>query len=369
MRKKFLILISLFIFVCNCCVISTDALSASSAIVIEASTGKVIFSKNGEKRMKPASTTKILTALCALDYGNLEDIVKISQKAANEEGSSMYIEAGEKIKMENLIYGLMLNSGNDAAVAIAEHISGSEEEFSKLMNKKARECGVKNSNFENPNGLDSDKHYVTAYDLALITKKALENEKFRDIVKTRTKIVATESGVKKYLTNHNKMLAMYKDCIGVKTGFTKASGRTLVTAAEKNGVEIIAVTLNAPDDWNDHRNLLDIGFANAEEITVLTKGKTVGTAEVKNGISKKCSLVCKDGYKYIKIKNSNEKIDVKYSIGRVKAPVMKNEKIGKCYIYLNGKKIFETELLAAETIDGIKKENKFTDIFKRFFEL
>lgn len=344
-------------------------ISAQSAILIEQSTGTVIFSKNQDKQMKPASTTKILTAICALENGELSDVVTVSKKAADEEGSSMYIEAGEKITLEALVYGLMLNSGNDAAVAIAEHLSGDTIKFADLMNKKAKEIGVKNSNFVTPNGLDDENHYVTARDLAVITAYALNNPKFSEIVKTKTKIVLTENNVKKYLTNHNKMLSIYDGCIGVKTGFTKASGRTLVTAAEKNNIKLIAVTLNAPSDWNDHKLMLDYGFSKIEKISVLNNTDTVNKAYVKNGADRHVNLRCEYGYDEIVINDTNNKFEVKYNIRTLKAPVMKGEIAGKAIVLKNGEKVFETDLLAQEDIDKIIPKYSLWDIFKRFFEI
>jgi len=367
-RIFFLLIVSLFLNI-GVKAIDFSDISANSAVVMEQTTKSILFSKNSKAKMKPASTTKILTAICALEYGNIDDIVTVSVNAANQEGSSMYIEAGEKIKLESLIYGLMLNSGNDAAVAIAEHISGSEKKFSELMNKKAKEIGAKSCNFVTPNGLDDDNHFVTAEDLALITAYALKNEKFCEIVKTRTKLVTTEKNVKKYLTNHNKMLGLYNGCIGVKTGFTKASGRTLVTAAEKNGIKIIAVTLKAPNDWNDHKKLLDYGFSIVEEIELVSEGKILKKAEVKNGVKDYCELVCEKGYNDIKIKNNKDKFEVKYDIKRLKAPVIKNEVAGRVYVIKNGKRIFETKLLAAENVEKIYTEDSYWDIFKRFFEI
>lgn len=368
--KKILFFICLMLFVVfNVSAEGVTSLSAQSAVLIEQSTGRVLFDKNCEKRMKPASTTKILTAICALEYGNLDDIVTVSKNAACQEGSSMYLNEGEKIKLEDLIYGLMLNSGNDAAVAIAEYISKDTIKFSKLMNEKAVDIGAYNSNFVTPNGLDDENHYVTAKDLALITASALENEKFCEIVKTRNKVITTENGNKKYLTNHNKMLSLYNGCIGVKTGFTKASGRTLVTASDNNGIKLIAVTLNASDDWNDHKKLLDFGNSRVRKINILDKEKEVFDAVVKNGVKSGVKLKCENGYSDIEIDGNKDKFELKYNVKKLKAPVMKNEIAGSVEVYKNGEKVFKTNLRSLESVDKIKKEKTFWNVFKRFLEI
>ena len=218
------------------------AISAESAILIDADSGRVLFEKNAHTKRGIASTTKILTAIVVLENASSDEVVNVSYKAANTEGSSMYLKSGEKITVENLLYGLMLNSGNDAATALAEHTAGSVEEFAKLMNKKAKEIGMNSSSFANPHGLDNENHYSTAYDMAMLTKYAMENKTFKNIVGTKTKIAKNENGDYKYLTNHNKLLSIYEYCLGVKTGFTKKCGRCLVSFSEKNGVKLIAIT-------------------------------------------------------------------------------------------------------------------------------
>ncbi len=237
-------------------------ISATSAILIDASSEKVIFQKNAYERLPMASTTKIMTALIACESGKLKKTVKISPVASSTEGSSLWLKPGEKQKLGDLTYGLMLKSGNDAAVAIAEYIAGSVDAFSLLMNKRAKELGAKNTQFKNPSGLHEEGHYTTAYDLALITRKAMKNKYFSKIVSTKTKTIPNKSEKwDRALTNHNKMLWRYEGCNGVKTGYVKVSGRCLVTSAKRGKIKLICVTLNAPSDWNDHRILLDYGFS------------------------------------------------------------------------------------------------------------
>lgn len=235
---------------------------ARSAALIDVTSGRTLFSQRGDDRMKIASLTKIMTAIVAIEHGKLDEWVKVTAKAAGKEGSSIFLKAGEKMTLRNLLYGLMLRSGNDAAVAIAEHVGGSVEGFAYLMNKKAEEIGLENSRFMNPHGLDQEGHYSSANDLAKLTAYALHNPDFRSIVKTRVKTAPNPNASWDYKwINKNKMLSMYDGADGVKTGYTRQALRTLVSSATRNGQQLVAVTLNDRDDWADHRRLLDFGFA------------------------------------------------------------------------------------------------------------
>ena len=231
--------------------------SATSAILMDVESGRVLYEQNADAQMLIASTTKILTALVAIREGNLSDIVTVTQEAAATEGSSMYLEAGEKLTLETLLYGLLLCSGNDAAVAIADHIGGSQEGFAQMMNETAQEIGMENSSFANPNGLDHEQHYSTARDMALLACVAVENETLVRIASTRS---VTTGG--RTMTNHNKLLSYVDGCIGLKTGYTRAAGRTLVSCAERNGQRLVAVTLQDGNDWADHQK---IGRASCRE--------------------------------------------------------------------------------------------------------
>ena len=210
----------------------------------------MLYEQNADREMLIASTTKIMTALVAIREGTLTDSVRVSRAAAYTEGSSMYLKEGEELTLETLLYGLMLCSGNDAAVAIAEHISGSQAEFAKLMNQTAQELGMVHTSFANPNGLDAEGHYSTARDMARLACAALDNETLARIVSTRTAAIGGRT-----MTNHNKLLSYTSDCIGLKTGYTKAAGRTLVSCAERNGQRLVAVTLQDGNDWADHQAL------------------------------------------------------------------------------------------------------------------
>ena len=242
---------------------SAPSLSASAAVLIAAEDGSVLAQKNAHQRMGMASTTKILTALVALEHLSLDHTVRIPREAVGIEGSSVYLVEGEELTVKELLLALMLASANDAAIALAIATAQSVEKFVEKMNAYVQDMGLEDTHLTNPHGLFDKEHYTTALELALIAKKALENETLRAICSTYKATIrycGKEGG--RVLVNHNKMLKLYSGSIGLKTGFTKASGRCLVSAAERNGLTLIAVTLNAPDDWSDHASLLDYGFKN-----------------------------------------------------------------------------------------------------------
>ncbi len=239
------------------------SLSAKSAILVELESGLVLFEHNARETMGMASTTKIMTALTVLRLSPPDKVLSVSSEAVGTEGSSVYLTAGERLTVEQLLYALLLSSANDAAVALAIGTCGSMEGFADEMNKYAAELGAFNSHFVNPHGLYHEEHYTTAYDLALITMRALADPLLKKIFSTyKTTIPMCGEPDGRLLVNHNKMLTRYDGAIGVKTGFTKKTGRCLVSAARKDGMTLIAVTLSAPDDWRDHTSMLDYGFEN-----------------------------------------------------------------------------------------------------------
>ena len=244
-------------------------LSASSYILMDEVSGRVIIEQDCHKRMPMASTTKIMTALIALEKCDLDDQVKIDERSINIEGSSIYLQNNEIITIKDLLYGLMLRSGNDAAVAIANHVSDSEEEFVELMNEKAKALNAKKTNFTNPHGLSHDDHYSTAYDLALITREAFKYDIFEEI--SATKSYTANRDKNEYFLNKNKTLWEYDGGDGVKIGYTSAAGRCLVSSAKRDGMRLIAVALDAPDWFNDNYKLLDLGFDNYKTYTIYSK--------------------------------------------------------------------------------------------------
>ena len=258
--------------------VKADAVSARSCCVLDAVSGRVLFEKEADRRSLIASTTKIMTAVVVLEHCPLHMKYEIPPQAAGIEGSSIYLQAGEVLTVEDLLYGMMLHSGNDAAVALALACSDDLKEFVDLMNLQAQKLGLKHTHFDNPNGLDGDTHYSTAYDLALLTRYALKNGDFVRIVSTKTKTIGCRC-----LTNHNKLLWMVDGAMGVKTGFTKAAGRILVSAAEQKGRRLIAVTIRDGNDWADHRALYDYGFSCYEEREAVRQGETVGAVSMLDG--------------------------------------------------------------------------------------
>ncbi|MFF2482116.1 D-alanyl-D-alanine carboxypeptidase family protein [Paenibacillus sp. NPDC058071] len=250
--------------------------NANASSLIDVKSGRLLYSEDGDKRLRIASLTKIMTAIVAIEHGNLSDVVKTSTRAARKEGSSIFLELGEEMTLLNMLYGLMLRSGNDAATAIAEHVGGSEEGFVVLMNEKAAYLGLSNSQFKNPHGLDEEGHYSSSNDLAKLAAYALKNPVFADIVKTKLKQVPNPHEKWQYSwKNKNKMLTMYEGADGVKTGYTKLSFRCLVSSATRNGQQLAAVTINDGDDWADHRSMLDWGFNNYPLVEIANKGQEV----------------------------------------------------------------------------------------------
>lgn len=352
---------------------SAIGVSAKSAILMEQESGRVLYSKNEHKQMRIASITKIMTAILAIESGKLDDIVTVSKNAAGKEGSSLYLKLGEKIRLEDLVYGLMLRSGNDAAVAIAEHVGGSEEGFVYLMNEKARELGMQRTVFSNPHGLDDhEEHYSTAYDMALLTQYAMKNEKFREISGTKRYKAKREGGENSYSYwgNKNRLLTqLYKYSTGGKTGYTKRAKRTLVSTASKDGLDLICVTLNAPSDWNDHMNLFNYGFEHYELETIVKEGKL---KEIKDPFYKNQVYV---PYSFRYPLTKDEKHLVKKVITLYNPPknhdrnYVKNP-VGKMEITLDNEKIGELPLFYETPQQEERKKGfwkKFRDIF--FFTL
>ncbi len=263
---------------------AAPGVSASSAVLIEGDSGRILMDVESHRRMPMASTTKIMTALVALANSSPSDEVIVSEKAVGIEGSSVYLKTGERLTMEQLLYALLLESANDAAAAIAIEVAGSIEAFAQMMNETAAELGLDETHFTNPHGLDDEEHYTTAHDLAMLARHALQNPDFARIAGTyKTTIPLNGTEGTRVLVNHNKMLKIYDGAIGVKTGYTRHSGRCLVSAAERDGVRMIAVTLSAPDDWRDHTAMLDYGFSLYTSVDLAECGEY------------KCTLSCLGG--------------------------------------------------------------------------
>ncbi|WP_432409502.1 D-alanyl-D-alanine carboxypeptidase family protein [Wukongibacter sp. M2B1] len=344
--------------------VSVYANSAQCAIVMEVKTGRILYAKNINTKRPMASTTKIMTALVAMENRDLESIVKIPDEAVGVEGSSIYLRNDEKIKLKDLLYGLMLRSGNDSAVAIAHHVSGSVEEFSNLMNKKAKELGAKNSNFKNPHGLHHKDHYTTAYDLALITRAALLNENFKKIVSSK-RWTAERDGYNTFF-NKNKTLTQFKGGDGVKTGYTKAAGRCLVTSATRNGMQVLCVVLNDPNWFNDCYSLMGNTFNKYAPYKVLDKNSDIKGFSVNKGQKDKSYMRVKKDI-IIPIKD-DEKSKVRTIIEcneKYEAPIERSQKLGKAKVYIDDKLIATADLYSREDIDKKTFMDKIKNLFKK----
>lgn len=322
---------------------------AQSAALIDVTSGRILYSKDGDKELRIASLTKIMTAIVAIEQGKLDDKVKVSSTAFAKEGSSLYLKLGEEMTLENMLYGLMLRSGNDAASAIAEHVGGSEEGFVLLMNQKAEEIGLKHSHFMNPHGLDADGHYSTANDLARLTAYALHNPVFKRIVATEDKSAPNPNESWEYSWhNKNKMLRLYEGADGVKTGYTKKAFRCLVSSATRNGQQLAAVTLNDGNDWNDHARMLDFGFENFPLVEIAQKEQPVANTDVitgrgftyplaeseKSGVTKR--LVLTTSPTETRSEKNEEQLDPSFGLaGRIDLE-LKGEFIGSIPVYRKG---------------------------------
>lgn len=343
--------------------VSALDVSAKSAVLIEAETGRVLYEKDSNTRRPMASTTKIMTALVAIESGDISREITVDAAATGIEGSSIYLNAGDKITLEALIWALMLESANDAAAAIAIGVAGSVDAFADMMNEKARELGLSDTHFTNPHGLSDDDHYTTAHDLARISAAALENETFRRIVSTDKYRIEYGESVRS-LHNHNKMLHIYDGAIGVKTGFTKASGRCLVSAAEREGMTLIAVTLGAPDDWADHTAMLDLGFASVHRVSLIEPYQSVFISPCIGSESTEVTIKNREGLSLILPTETGE-ITRKIILPRYFwAPVKEGDTVGKIEFYADGEKLGEVALYAEENAERIEyKQNLFERIF------
>ena len=311
--------------------------SASAAILMDMDSGRVLYERNAGTRMLIASTTKIMTALVAIRDGSLGDTVKVSREAAYTEGSSMYLKEGEELTLETLLYGLLLCSGNDAAVAVAEHVGGSVEGFVERMNDTALELDMEDTSFANPNGLDDEAHYSTARDMALLARAAMENETLVRIASTRTVTIGGRT-----MTNHNKLLSCVDGCLGLKTGYTRAAGRTLVSCAERRGQRLIAVTLQDGNDWADHQSLFDYGFAAYPAKRMAQLGHELAE---KDGVP----LVAADSFAWPLAQG--EALETSLELDReLTAPLRMGTRVGEAVFSLNGKEVGRVALLCGETL-------------------
>ncbi len=357
MIKRIIVCLLVLTMIISCVHAEGEPSSAQAAVAIDSISGSILSGRNYNTPMGMASTTKIMTGILALEHGNLSDVVTIDPSASGIEGSSIYLNPNEKVTLETLVYGLLLKSGNDAAVAIAQHISGSEAEFVNLMNNKAAELGLTNTHFANPHGLYAENHYTTAYELALIFRYCMQNPDFVKITGSRVyKEVPPEEREAREIYNANKLLGMYDYADGGKPGFTPETGRTLVSSASKDGWRVITVTLNSTkEDWHEHMNMFDEAFANYSLQKVIEKGDGLGTFRVKGGVYNEVAVVT-DADVFVPVRNgqqAGEKISVAQQV--LTAPVQDGQSMGTASVtFENG----FTVQVPVVTSDNVEKKSK-----------
>ena len=328
--------------------------NAEAAVVMDADSGRLLYAQNPDKRLANASTTKIMTALLTLEQPDQDRYFTVDSDAIQVEGTTMGLQPGDSVTLHQLAAGMLLPSGNDAANAAAVEIAGSEEAFVRLMNQRAAELGLENTQFRNPSGLDAEEHYSTAYDMALLARAALQNPLFAGIAASRRMTVSYgQPPYARSLLNHNRLLSLYGDAIGVKTGFTKKAGRCLVSAAEKDGVRLICVTLNCPDDWNTHAALYQRYFALTESRPLTLEAPIL---PVVGGQKAALQTVLVGQPTYTAIRGREEGITVTVYLNRgfCYAPVEAGQPLGQV-VWRRGDHVIGTALLAAgESIPALE---------------
>ncbi|WP_099204305.1 D-alanyl-D-alanine carboxypeptidase family protein [Scatolibacter rhodanostii] len=366
--KKWISLIAFFVFLISVSLtahaeqpdtaLAKPTVSAQAALLFEPTSGSVLFEQSADKQLPMASTTKIMTALLAVEYAeaNQNPIVTITEEMVAVEGSSMGLRAGYQLSVLDIAGGMMMSSGNDAANSLALFIGKTKENFANLMNDRAATIGMKNTHFVTPSGLDDEQHYTTAYDMALLGAEAMNNATFFSIVSSSAlKVNFAEPQQTIRYQNHNKLLKMYDNCLGIKTGYTKKSGRCLVSAAKKDGVMLIAVTLNAPNDWNDHSSLFDYGFSQVEPVSfdettfrtqipviggtdeiLWVSGGTLATALPKDSTSTLNKVICLPKFVY--------------------APVEAGDQVGSIEYYKGEQKVASVPILADTSVAYAEKQ-------------
>ena len=333
--------------------VGANAVSARSAVLMDAQTGRVLFEKDADRKSLIASTTKIMTALVVCEQCNVLDRMRIPKEAVGIEGSSMYLQEGEVLTVQELLYGLMLHSGNDAAVALAIYCGGTVEGFVEMMNDKARYLGLNNTHFANPNGLVHPDHYSTARDLAVLAAYAMENCVFARTVSTKTLTVG-----QRYMKNHNKLLWMVDGADGVKTGFTRAAGRVLVSSATRDGRRLVAVTIHAPNDWQDHQKLLEDGFEKYKTRQLIASGQQIGCRFVLDGAEKSVPILAAGDFFYPMMEGEQATVVLSQPEFSY-APVTAGAEAGFAYICIGGKSVGKVPVIYGQTVESkpVQKRN------------
>lgn len=337
------VVICLLLSICTPC-FAEVSVSAHAAIVMDADTGCVLYEKNADERALIASTTKIMTGWLACEFCDLDADFTVPEEAVGIEGSSIYLQAGESVSVRTLLYGTLLQSGNDAAAALAIAVCGSVEEFVAKMNARAQSLGLHNTHFDNPHGLDSDGNYSTARDLARLCCAALQNPRFAEAVATKT-----ISFGERCFVNHNKLLWRLEGVCGVKTGYTRAAGRILVSAVRRGGRLLVAVTLSAPDDWNDHAKLYDAAFSQYTEIALATKGACVCTVPTAANGARSIELLAQEDVNCLLL--PGETPEFCYCGASVLfPPLLYGCDAGYVHVYADGRKIADVPVVFGATV-------------------
>ena len=357
MKRRLLIGLTLLLMVTTCWSFSPIQagqldLQAAAAILIDYTTGEVLYQKNIHQRQFPASTTKILTALLALERGELKQTITTGPQATKVGGSSIYLANGERHSLEELLYGILLSSGNDASVAVAEGLAGSETKFAEWMNIKARAIGANDSNFKNSNGMPDLKHYTTAYDLALITRYALHNPVFSGIVRTKQKVIPWPGHkTDRVMINHNKMLWRYQFADGVKTGYTRQAGKCLVSSATKDNQRLIAVVLNSKQTYEDSQKLFEYGFNNYQLIKVVSPETEVGKVNVSQGVVPQVPILPNQTINLVIPRKDSAELQVNLDYPKsIAAPVERLQQVGEVEVKLGEELLERVPLVTAAAV-------------------
>lgn len=371
MIKKIIVFSATFlIFILNEIPAYSVSVSAESAVLMCADNGEILFSRNADRQLSMASTTKIMTSLIAIETAEPETEIVVTQEMVSVEGTSMGLKPGDSVSLRELVYGMLLQSGNDAANTVAYVIGGSESGFAEIMNDRAQEIGMDNTNFVTASGLDDENHYSTAYDMALLAAECIKNPEFAEICNQKSaKLTYGNPPYARTLTNHNKLLWKYSDSVGIKTGFTKKSGRCLVSAAKRNGVTLVAVTLNAPDDWNDHISMFEFGFSKLKGVYISCDFSDI-KVDVVGGEKNFVGVRLAHNPEWI----SDDKSYCRVLLRKIEyAPILKDSILGKAVFYSGNNIIDEVPLLADKSIfpksasvEVTEKESSlFSDLFKK----
>jgi D-alanyl-D-alanine carboxypeptidase len=349
---------------------SEVSVSAKAAALIDVQSGRILYGKNLDKRMRIASLTKIITAIVAIESGKLDETVTVSKNAYRVEGSSIYLDLGEKQKLIDLVYAIMLRSGNDAATAIAEHVGGgSVQKFVGMMNAKVKELGLEGTHFANPHGLDAEDHYSTAYDMVQLTAYALRNPIFREVVSTKVKKIPWEGkDWNRTMRNKNKMLIRYEGADGVKTGYTEEAGRCLASSATRYGRQLAVIVLQDGNDWNDSGKLLDYGFTKYQYFSPVTDHQPVTSLQLKNGTVDRMEVLAGEKLAYPLREEEKQQVRTELKLPKyLRAPLKEREKVGEMIVYLHETKIGSLPLVAKSSAEGIGLWQKVLKLLESMF--